>query len=219
MNDSQQDKNNPPMLQSLVLIFLETIFTFILKHDRIAQIHAKPFIKLRITISVNTFLPSKVFFMTFDPKGLLFDLQKPEEIEKPQLTIYASGLDLIKIFFTGNKESIEKIGLSGEEHLHGEFRLLMESLSLPSLASDWKNWLSEEDEVSATLPQRTAKPLMERMEQQRIEIRQLTIQTKEYQYDLKALQRKYKIMTRLYWLIIILLSISFLTTLCYYLFN
>ncbi|MFU8927369.1 hypothetical protein [Acinetobacter puyangensis] len=218
MNDSQQNKNNPHLLQSLVLIFLETILTFVLKHDRIAREHAKPFIKSKTTIQFNTFLPSEVFYVTFDQKGILFDFHQPQHIQTPQFIIHASGLDLFRILLTGNETSIHKIRMSGEEHLHDEFRILLSSLSLPAVTRDWKNWLASDD-FSTKVPKQSIEPLFKRIEQQRSQINQLTIENKSYQFDLKTLEHKYKLMNRIYAVIIFILVVSIVTLLWYNFYN
>lgn len=213
-DDTQQNKNHPFLLQSLIFIALETFLTFILKHDRMVRLHAKPFVQQQITILCNTFLPSDVFYVSFDHKGLLFDHEKPQHLEQPQITLYASGLDLFRALLTGNEHSINKIRLSGAEHLHEEFRLLLQSMSLPAILRDWKNWLVNDDH-SVQLPKNNFTPLAQRIEQQRQEITKLTIQVKEYQYDLKTLERKHRLMSRVYWLLILILSISILSILWY----
>ena len=41
MSESQQSQNQPHLLLTMMLIVLETIFTFILKHDRVVALQAK----------------------------------------------------------------------------------------------------------------------------------------------------------------------------------
>lgn len=220
MSESQQeqhiDKNNPPFIQSMILIVLETILTFVLKHDRMARTYAKPFIKQHISIQFNTFLPSDVFFATFTTKGLLFDHFEPQH-PKPQITVYASTLDLVRILFTGSEGSIHRVRIMGEEHLHEEFRMFLRSISLPSLFADWKNWLKkiEPEDPEQKFPNRSIEPLLKRIEQQQSSINQLSLSNKELSFDLNQLQRKHKLMSRLYWLIILGLCISIAAILWY----
>lgn len=215
MNDeSQQNKNNPFLLQSIVFIALETYFTLVLKHDRMTRLHAQPFIKLGTCLHVHTFLPSDIFFVSFDRRGLLFDHETPQSDSYPKITLYASGLDLIRAFLTGNERSISKIQLSGEEHLHDALRLLFLSMSLPAVLRDWKNWLFR-DQKTTQLPKNSVAPLLQRIEQQRKEITDLTIKVKEQAYDLQALQKRHRMMSRLYGLVIFLLSILIAAILWY----
>ena len=50
MSESQQSQNQPHLLLTMTLIVLETIFTFILKHDRVVALQAKKFVDENITI-------------------------------------------------------------------------------------------------------------------------------------------------------------------------
>lgn len=220
MNDSQQQEQqakhaNPPFLRSIILIILETFITFILKHDRMVRTHAKPFIQQHLSVQFNTFLPSDIFYITFTKKGVLFDHAEPQH-PKPKMMIYASSIDLIKILFTGSEKSLQRLRLLGEEDLHEEFLMFLRSISLPTLFSDWKNWFTnKESEQPRAVPQRSIEPLLKRIEQQQLTINQLNIKVKEYEYDLKTLERKHKLLTRLYLFIIIALLVSFITFLWY----
>ena len=214
MSDSQQEQNNankkePPFIQSLILIVLETFITFVLKHDRMARTYAKPFIKNHISIQFNTFLPSDMFFVTFTTKGLLFDHFEPQH-PKPTLNIYASSIDLVRILLTGSEGSIHRVQIIGEDHLHEEFRMFLRSISLPALFSDWRNWLKNDEEHSkeTKLPQRSIEPLLKRIETQQATINQLNLTVKELTYDLKDLEQKHKFLSRLYIFIIFILCIS-----------
>ena len=220
MSDSQQEQhtnnNNPPFVQSIILIVLETFLTFVLKHDRMARRYAKPFIKQHISIQFNTFLPSDVFYATFTNKGLLFDHFEPQH-PKPQIMVYASSLDLLRVLLTGGEGSIHRVRLMGEEDLHEEFRMFLRSISLPTLFADWKNWLKklEPEDAEHKLPKRSVEPLLKRIEEQQSTINQLNLQTKELQYDLKTLQRKHTTSNVIYSLIIAVLIVSIATILWY----
>lgn len=214
MSDSQQEKHDankkePPFIQSMILIILETFITFVLKHDRMARTYAKPFIKQHISIQFNTFLPSDLFFVTFTSKGVLFDHFEPQH-PKPTLNIYASSIDLIRILLTGSEGSIHRVQIIGEDHLHEEFRMFLRSISLPALFSDWRNWINnaEAQSAEAKFPQRSIEPLLKRIETQQTTINQLNLTVKELNYDLKDLQRKHKLTSRLYIFIIFILCIS-----------
>lgn len=214
MSDSQQEKHeankkDPPFIQSLILIVLETFITFVLKHDRMARTYAKPFIKQHISVQFNTFLPSDMFFVTFTTKGLLFDHFEPQH-PKPTLNIYASSIDLVRILLTGSEGSIHRVQIIGEDHLHEEFRMFLRSISLPALFSDWRNWLNKaESEINESkLPQRSIEPLLKRIETQQTTINQLNLTVKELNHDLNALQKKHKVASRFYLFIIFILFIS-----------
>ena len=207
MNDNtQQSTHQPHLLHSIILIILETIVTFLLKHDRASRIHAKSFVQNNITIAFKTFLPASDFYVTFDNKGILFDPELTEKNQVETFTVSASSIDLVRFLLTGNDRHLRRVRLFGGEEWHDQFRLFMHSLTLPMLFADWKSWLSKQQ--SNNLPQRSLEPLLSKLELQRSEISQLELQVKEQRYDLQQLELKLKNTHRLYLLLIFIFAIG-----------
>ena len=207
MNDNtQQSTHQPHLLHSIILIILETIVTFLLKHDRASRIHAKSFVQHNVTIAFKTFLPASDFYVTFDNKGILFDPELTEKNQVETFTVSASSMDLVRFLLTGNDRHLRRVRLFGGEEWHDQFRLFMHSLTLPMLFADWKSWLSKQQ--SNNLPQRSLEPLLNKLELQRSEISQLELQVKEQRYDLQQLERKLKNTHRLYLLLIFIFAIG-----------
>ncbi|MEC8887466.1 MAG: hypothetical protein VX875_10340 [Pseudomonadota bacterium] len=206
MNDNtQQSTHQPHLLHSLILITLETIVTFLLKHDRASRIHAKRFVQHNVIICFKTFLPASDFYVTFDNKGILFDPDLTESNQVETFTVSASSIDLVRFLLTGNDRHLRRMRLFGGEEWHDQFRLFMHSLTLPMLFADWKNWWSKQQ--SSNLPQRSLEPLLSKLELQRSEISQLELQVKEQHNDIKSLERKLKNTHRMYLAIFILIAI------------
>ncbi len=207
MNDNtQQSTHQPHLLHSIILIILETIVTFLLKHDRASRLHAKSFVQHNVTIAFKTFLPASDFYVTFDNKGILFDPELTEKNQVETFTVSASSIDLVRFLLTGNDRHLRRVRLFGGEEWHDQFRLFMHSLTLPMLFADWKSWLSKQQ--SNNLPQRSLEPLLNKLELQRSEISQLELQVKEQRYDLQQLERKLKNTHRLYLLLIFIFAIG-----------
>lgn len=209
MNDETQQSNTQPhLLHSLVLIFLETVVTFILKHDRGSRIHAKSFVQHNVIIAFKTYLPASDFFITFDNKGILFDPELTDPTLQPVLTVSASSIDLLRFLMTGNERHLRRIRLNGGEQWHDQFRLFLHSLTLPMLFADWKNWFSKQQ--SAPLPQRSLAPLLAKLEAQQDTITQLKVDNKAQRNDIKALERKLKNTHRMYLSLIIVIAVCIL---------
>ena len=207
MNDNtQQSTHQPHLLHSIILIILETIVTFLLKHDRASRIHAKSFVQQNVIIAFKTFLPASDFYVTFDNKGILFDPELTEKNQVETFTVSASSIDLVRFLLTGNDRHLRRVRLFGGEEWHDQFRLFMHSLTLPMLFADWKSWLSKQQ--SNNLPQRSLEPLLSKLELQRSEISQLELQVKEQRYDLQQLELKLKNTHRLYLLLIFIFAIG-----------
>ena len=224
MSEKQQEQeqnsskyNNASFIRSVILIILETYISFIIKHDQMAHRYASQFISKHISIQFNTFLPSDVFFATFTHRGVLFDHFEPQH-PKPTITIYASTIDLIRIILMGNEGSLYRIRILGEDDLQEELRMFIRSISVPNAFSNWKHGLSkspEQQKEELLASKRNVEPLLKRIEEQKMTIAQLNVQVKSHQNDLKALQSKYTLFTRLYLFIIIILCISIIGLVCY----
>ena len=72
MSDTQQRQNQPHLLLTMTLIVLETIFTFILKHDRVVALQAKKFIDEKIAIKINSYIPYFDVYIQFTENGVLY---------------------------------------------------------------------------------------------------------------------------------------------------
>lgn len=191
MSESQQSQKQPHLLLTMALIVLETIFTFILKHDRVVALQAKKFIDDNIVIKVNSYIPYFDIYLQFTENGLLFDHKAPNKIV--DLDIRTTLSDLIKIFIFGNRRSIKTMRIDGNKVLKDEFRDLLTLLSVPKLLSDWKLWLSEPaDENDVIASKNRIAPLLEKIEQQRSSINSLQVQVKQYKNRMKRIERRQK---------------------------
>lgn len=191
MSESQQSQKQPHLLLTMTLIVLETIFTFILKHDRVVALQAKKFVDENIAIKVNSYIPYFDIYLQFTENGLLFDHKAPNKII--DLDIRTTLSDLIKIFFFGNRRSIKAMRIDGNKVLKDEFRDLLTLFSLPKLLSDWKIWLSEPaDPTEVIASKNRIAPLLEKIEQQRSSINSLQVEVKQYKNRIKRIERRQK---------------------------
>lgn len=190
MNESQQKQGQTRLLLNIVMVILETIYSFILKHDRVVSLQAKKFVEQQTTVKLNSYIPYFDFYVQFTDKGLLFDLKAPE---RPiDLTVSSTLLDFIQVFVFGNKRSLKKLRLEGDAVLKDEFRDLILHLTAPKLISDWKTWLLHPSAHRAEASQTRIAPLLEKIDEQRSKINTLQIEAKQYRLEAKQLKRKYK---------------------------
>lgn len=105
MSDAQQRKDQTHLLLTMTLIVLETVFSFILKHDRVVALQAKKFVDQKIAIKINSYIPYFDFYVQFSDHGILFDEKAPEKAV--DLDVRTTLMDLIKIFVFGNRRSIK----------------------------------------------------------------------------------------------------------------
>lgn len=191
MSESQQSQKQPHLLLTMTLIVLETIFTFILKHDRVVALQAKKFIDENIAIKINSYIPYFDFYVQFTDKGLLFDHKAPNKII--DLDVRTNLSDLIKIFIFGNRRSIKAMRIDGNQILKDEFRDLLTLFALPKLLADWKQWLYEpRDESEVVTSRNRLAPLLDKIDQQRSKINTLQIEVKQYENRIRCMQRRQK---------------------------
>jgi hypothetical protein len=191
MSESQQSQNQPHLLLTMTMIVLETIFTFILKHDRVVGLQAKKFIEQKVSIKINSYLPYFDFYVQFTEHGILFDTKAPEQVV--DLDIRTTLMDLIKVFVLANRRSIKKMRIDGDITLKDEFRDLALLFSLPKVLSDWKQWLTEPtDEQDIVASKKRIAPLLEKIDQQRSTINSLHVEVKQYKNRIRRLEQRQK---------------------------
>lgn len=188
MNESQQKQGHSRLLLNIVMIILETIYSFVLKHDRVVRLQAKKFVEQQMTIKINSYIPYFDFYIQFTDRGILFDLQAPE---KPvDLSVSSTLIDLIQIFVFANRRSMKKMRLEGSDMVKDQFRDLVIHLTAPKLLSDWKQWLTHPDDDSQThASKKRIAPLLEKIDQQRSKINSLQVEVKQYQNRVRRLQQ------------------------------
>ncbi|OTG64890.1 hypothetical protein B9T25_12470 [Acinetobacter sp. ANC 4470] len=191
MSESQQNQNQSHLLLTMIMIFLETVFTFILKHDRVVGLQAKKFIDQKVSIKINSYLPYFDFYVQFTEQGVLFDTKAPEQAV--DLDIRTTLMDLIKVFVLANRRSIKKMRIDGDITLKDEFRDLALLFSLPKVLSDWKQWLTEPtDKQDIIASKKRIAPLLEKIDQQRSTINSLHVEVKQYKNRIRRLEQKQK---------------------------
>ncbi|MGA9698173.1 MULTISPECIES: hypothetical protein [Acinetobacter] len=191
MSESQQSQTQPHLLLTMVMIVLETIFTLILKHDRVIGLQAKKFIDQKVAIKINSYLPYFDFYVQFTEHGILFDTKAPEKAV--DLDIRTTLMDLIKVFVFANRRSLKKMRIDGDLTLKDEFRDLALFFSFPKVLSDWKQWLNEPtDEQDVIASKKRIAPLLEKIDLQRSRINSLEVEVKQYKNRIRRIQQKQK---------------------------
>ena len=191
MSDSQQRQSNPHLLLTMLMIVLETIFSFILKHDRVVALQAKKFVDQKITIKINSYIPYFDIYVEFNPNGIFFDAKAPEQAV--DLDVRTTLIDLFKIFILGNRRSIKHMRIDGDITLKDEFRDLILHFSAPKVLADWKQWLKEapqEQELIAS--KKRIAPLLEKIDEQRSKINTLQVELKQYKNRIRRIERRQK---------------------------
>lgn len=199
----QKEQKERNFIHSFFLIAIETLLTFLLKHDRLSRIQAQHLIQKKAVVCIKTHLPSDTFYVTFAPQGVLFDFELAHGA-KIDATVKASSIDILRAFLTARTSSFEKIGISGDSQYVNELRQLMQYFNIPQIVSDWRHWFSFVSRDVTPVSQQM-KPLLRRIDEQRLQISNLVLNTKQQAYEIRQIRKKYHI-----WISLLALTISLL---------
>ena len=139
MSQTQQRNKHPHLLLNIMIIVLETFFSFMLTHDVALRVQAKNLIDQKTTFHINSYIPFFDFYIQFTEKGLLFDFDRLDR--HIDLEINSTLIDLVKIFVFNNQTSLNNMRLVGDAALIDEFKDLIPHFTLTSILSNWKQWL------------------------------------------------------------------------------
>ena len=188
MSDTQQRHKHPHLLLNIVIIVLETFFSFILTHDATLRLQAKKLIDEKVTIRINSYIPFFDFYVQFTEKGILFDMKALDR--KVDLEINSTLIDLIKIFVFNNQRSIYNMRILGDARLQEDVMDLIPHLTLTSIFANWKQWFNAFDnDAEAIASQQRIAPLLDKIDEQRSEINSLLVEVKQYQNRIHRMQK------------------------------
>ena len=192
MSDTQQRHKHPHLLLNIVIIVLETFFSFILTHDATLRLQAKKLIDEKVTIRINSYIPFFDFYVQFTEKGILFDMKALDR--KVDLEINSTLIDLIKIFVFNNQRSIYNMRILGDARLQEDVMDLIPHLTLTSIFANWKQWFNAFDnDAEALASQQRIAPLLDKIDQQRSEINSLLVEVKQYQNRIHRMQKRQRL--------------------------
>ena len=192
MSDTQQRHKYPHLLLNIVIIVLETFFSFILTHDATLRLQAKKLIDEKVTIRINSYIPFFDFYVQFTEKGILFDMKALDR--KVDLEINSTLIDLIKIFVFNNQRSIYNMRILGDARLQEDVMDLIPHLTLTSIFANWKQWFNAfNNDAEAIASQQRIAPLLDKIDQQRSEINTLLVEAKQYQNRIHRMQKRQRL--------------------------
>lgn len=192
MSDTQQRHKHPHLLLNIVIIVLETFFSFILTHDATLRLQAKKLIDEKVTIRINSYIPFFDFYVQFTEKGILFDMKALDR--KVDLEINSTLIDLIKIFVFNNQRSIYNMRILGDARLQEDVMDLIPHLTLTSIFANWKQWFNAfNNDAEAIASQQRIAPLLDKIDQQRSEINTLLVEAKQYQNRIHRMQKRQRL--------------------------
>lgn len=192
MKNPQQTKTSSHLLLNLSMIVLETFYSFVFDHDDMVKEHARPFLEKKTIIKVNSYIPYINFYIKFTDKGILFDLEKPQE--KIDIEMSSQILGYAQAFLLGHKQSIRAIKIYGTHQEKDQLRDLLTQLAVPHLISDWKKWLFTHKSQDITASKSRVQPLINKIDLQRSKINSLQVEVKQYKNRVRKIQHQQKLL-------------------------
>ena len=224
MEDRSKHLDFTSVVQTVVLIVLEAILTFLLDSDSRSKKLAQRLIKQQALVELRVSFPSAVIFVTFTSKGVLLDAKRPE---RPiDAVIMASLKDLIHGFFIAPAASLRRIQIDGPIELIEELRILMGSFNVQKmirhlLNSEWfkslvvptKNVNGNSDTIFTGRSSRHQNALIQKLNEQQLLVDQMNIEVKEQIYVIDKLRKRMKKIIIMGVALLVCLAIGLITTL------
>ena len=101
-------------LLSIILVFIESALTLLLRLDSDLRKAAYPLAKQGTVVCLRLYLPHVQVFATFSYKGVLLDASLPANRSEPDVIINAYSIEILKALATHNSETIDKLQMRGE---------------------------------------------------------------------------------------------------------
>ncbi|MBU5616109.1 hypothetical protein KPY62_03105 [Psychrobacter sp. TAE2020] len=185
-------------LLSIILVFIESALTLLLRLDSDLRKAAYPLAKQGTVVCLRLYLPHVQVFATFSYKGVLLDANLPAERSEPDVIINAYSIELLKALATHDSAATDKLQMRGESEKVQLVRGFIAKVGMGGLiqsllkrfkGSDSKNKSStaEKEEKNNNYKLRIA--------EQQTQINTLTIKNRELETTVKEQQSKQKTVT------------------------
>ncbi len=184
-------------LLNIILVFVESALTLLLRLDSDLRKAAYPLAKQGTVVCLRLYLPHIEVFATFSYKGVLLDAKLPANRSEPDVIINAYSVEIIKAIATHDSDTIDKLQMRGE-HLQVQMvRAFITQVGLGGLVQSLLKKFKGSDNSnnpSAAEKEEKANRYKVRIADQQTKINTLTIKNRELETSVKELQSKQKTM-------------------------
>lgn len=187
-------------LLNVVLVFVESALTLVLRFDSKLRQAAYPLAKNTTVVCVRTYLPHTQFYATFTTKGILLDSELPIGRQEPDVVINAYSTQLVSAVVSNNISQVEKLAMRGASETVEQVRGFLMQLGVASLIQGLLKNLkrsksdSSTEKKSATVT-KTADMYEKRVKEQQQQINALMIKNRQLEVAQKELESKQKVLT------------------------
>lgn len=183
---------------SIILVFIESALTLLLRLDPELRKAAYPLAKKGTVVCLRLYLPHVQIFATFGYKGVLLDAELPIGRSEPDVIINAYSLQVLNAITTHDSETTEKLQMRGELAQVQLVKQFIMQLGLGSLIQSVikkiKGDKSKPKPSDAEMAEKKENYKL-RITEQQTQINTLTIKNRELETATKELQSKQKALT------------------------
>lgn len=185
-------------LLSIILVFIESALTLLLRLDSDLRKAAYPLAKQGTVVCLRLYLPHVQVFATFSYKGVLLDANLPAERSEPDVIINAYSVELLKALATHDSATTDKLQMRGESEKVQLVRGFIAQVGMGGLIQSLLKRFKGSD--SKNKPNTTDKEEKNnnyklRIAEQQTQINTLTIKNRELEATVKEQQSKQKTVT------------------------
>lgn len=112
-------------LLSIVLIFVESALTLMLRFDPKLRQLAYPLAKSGTVVCIRSYLPHITIYATFGYRGILLDSELPEDKPTADITINGYSFQLINTLINHNPDHVDDLQIRGDAALVENLKALM----------------------------------------------------------------------------------------------
>lgn len=192
-------------LLNIILVFIESALTLLLRLDPELRKAAYPLAKQSTVVCVRMYLPHVEVYATFSYKGVLLDANLPVGRTEPDVIINAYSIQVLSALTSHDIETADKLQMRGDSvqvQLVKQFILQMGFGSLiQSIIKKFKAGSGKPKPSEAELASKK-EDYKHRITEQQTQINTLTIKNRELETTVKELQSKQKI-----WMITAIIAI------------
>jgi len=182
-------------LLNIILVFIESALTLLLRLDPELRKAAYPLAKQGTVVALRLYLPHVEVFATFSTKGVLLDAQLPVGRSEPDVVINAYSIQVINAITTHDRETTEKLQMRGESLQVQLVKQFIIQLGLGSLIQGlirkMKGGKGKTKPTDAEMAEKKDN-YKQRIKEQQTQINTLTIKNRELETTVKELQSKQK---------------------------
>lgn len=197
-------------LTNIVLVFIESALTLVLRFDPELRKAAYPLAKEGTVVCLRLYLPHVQLYATFSYKGVLLDTELPPDRSEADVTINAYSAQIINAMLSSQQKQVRKLQMRGEAVQVQLVQQFLQQLGMGSLIQSLRDKFTRKpaDNDSAPSKEERQAYYKKKLEQQQTQINELTIDNRKLQTQLKQYQSQQKT-----WMIVALVT-SILAVVC-----